>query len=813
MPDPAAVQRLFTAACDLSPADRAAFLAAQCRDDEALRAEVEALLRADAEASLFGEPGLGALRLRLDSGAEPLPERIGPFRVLGELGRGGMGVVYRAQQDQPSREVALKVLGAAGGAAAARARFALEVEALGRLQHPGIASILQAGTFRSAHGEQPYLAMELVHGEPLHAWVRRTRPDLPTRLAVLLEVCDAVHHAHQKGLIHRDLKPGNVFVDRSNHAKVLDFGIARLVDADEDRALRTRTGQLLGTLAYMSPEQASGAPDAVDVRSDVYSLGVLGYELLGERLPLEFGAAPLTESLRRLVDEVPPPLDRLDRRLGGDLATIFATALRKEPERRYASVQALAADLRRHLAHEPIEARPATAAYVIGRFARRHRGLVAGTGLAVVALLAGSGLAVRWALRADAAAVQATAAEELARREEAQAKANAERATRAEATARQEATLTNRVLGFVEELFSAAAPAMALGREITAKEIVEKGLKAVDEGLADEPLLRARLSQFLAQTLGEMGDTRRALPLLAESLATLRRELPADDLRIEQALLNQARGLYEARDLEAAQPLFAEALALHEAAGRPRDGWFARAHEGLGACAFDRGDTGAALRHYTIVQEVRATDPDPDVRAGDCVRLANAHGARGETEQAEQWFAKAHALLQQGDDQLLRATVATNLGALRASQERYAEAEPLFREALASGEAVLGKDHPLLIRRLCNVAAVLSATGRYEEAGPLLERALELGAKGGARFDDGIANSALNLGNVRGAQGRHQEALALYERAAAIYRRLQGPRSPSYADALENMAIAHERLGATEPAAELRRQVEAIRRR
>lgn len=352
-----------------------------------------------------------------------------------------------------------------------------------------------------------------------------------------------------------------------------------------------------------------------------------------------------------------------------------------------------------------------------------------------------------------------------------------------------------------------------MGREITAKQIVEQGLQAIDEGLADDPLLRARLAQFLAQTLGEMGETRRALPLLAESLATLRRELPADDLRIEQGLLNQARGLYTARDVEAAQPLFAEALARHEAAGRPRDRWFARAHEGLGACALDRGDAEAALRHYTLVQELRAADPDTDVRAGDCVRLANAHSARGDAAQAEQWFAKAHELLQRGDNQLLRATVATNLGALRASQERFAEAEPLFREALASGEAVLGKDHPLLIRRLCNVAGVLSATGRYEEAGPLLERALALGAKGGARFDDGIANSALNLGNVRGAQGRHQEALALYEQAAAIYRRLQGARSRAYADALENMAIAHEQLGATEQAAELRRQVEAIRSR
>jgi tetratricopeptide (TPR) repeat protein/predicted Ser/Thr protein kinase len=788
-----AVQRIFAGACDLPPAARAAFLAAECGGDEALRAEVETLLAldtaGDADTGFLGERPLQRVRRELTEPSPAMPERIGPFQILSVLGHGGMGVVYRARQTNPDREVALKVLAPGFCGEAARARFALEAKALGRLQHPGIAHIYEASLGTTDHAG-PYLAMELVRGEPLLQWHERTRPDTATTLRILLEIADAVQHAHQRGLIHRDLKPGNVFVDDHGRAKVLDFGIARLIDDEVDMTMLTQPGQLLGTLAYMSPEQASGQQERVDVRTDVYSIGVLGYQLLTGRLPIDVNGDALTTGLRRIAEEEPSRLGEHDRSLAGDLQTIFAKALRKEPERRYPSMQALGDDLRRFLAHEPIQARPATATYLLARFARRHRGLVAGTVLAFLALVGGTSAALVWAWRADAAAVRATAAE---------------------TKARDEARIANRVLRFVEGLFSAADPEVAQGRTITAKDLVAKGTTDLQAELADEPLLRARLAQFLGTVQSQMGDARTALPLVEEALTTLRRELPPDDPRIAEAVLSKARCLFVGRDPAAALPLFAEALALHEAAGRPQDAFFARCHEGLGACSLDTNDSAAALRHYTIVQQVRAADPDPDVRAGDLVRLANVHSRRGTTEQAEALFAEAHTLLQQGNDPMLAGLVATNLGVLRVNQQRPGDAETLFREALAHGELHFGADHPLLIRRLCNVAGVLSMTGRTAEAAPLLERALALGERGGAQFDDGVANVAMNLGNVRMDQGDAAGALVLYERAAVVYERLGGPRSPDLVEALENQVRAQEELGQSEAADALRDRLDTIR--
>ncbi|MFO1051204.1 MAG: protein kinase [Planctomycetota bacterium] len=783
--DRARLRRIFDAACDLDAAARGVLLDRECTGDPELRAEVEELLRRDQAAALLAEERLAALRGQIESGTARLPERIGRFRVLARIGAGGMGVVYRALQENPEREVAIKVLAPGLGDDATHARFALEAEALGRLQHPGIAQILEAGSYHSEHGEQPYLAMELVGGEALNQWARRRQPAERERLAVLLQVCDAIQHAHQKGLIHRDLKPGNLLVDESARVKVLDFGIARLLDADRDHGLRTRTGQMLGTLSYMSPEQAKGDHDAVDVRSDVYALGVIAYELLSGALPIDVEGQPLTVAVRRVIDDQPVLLGQRDRRIATDLQTIVATALRKEPERRYATVQAFADDLRRYLAYQPVLARPASFGYVVRRFARRHRGLVVGSAAAVLALCAGTALAVAWALRA----------------------------ARAEGEAREEAKIADGVSDFVEHLFAGASPAAANGREITAKELVLRGVKRVGASLADEPLFRARLERFLGTVLTELGEAKTARPLLDDALTTLRASLPADDTRIGEAILSKARNLFLGHDVVAAEPLFDEALAWHERMGRPRDEFFARCHEGLGACALERRGLDEALAHFETMRAVRAADPDPAVRARDLVRMANLRRLRGETQLAEMLFVQAHQLAQQGDDAMLRANLATNLGVLRAGQQRLDEAESLSRESLEVGERLLGVEHPLLVRRLCNLAGVLSQTGRQEQAVPLLERALAIGAKAGAEQDDGVASAATNLGNLREQQGRSDDAVALYERAIAIYERFGPARSRELADTIENMALAVEHLGDKERAAALRERVAAIRGR
>ena len=360
-------------------------------DDASLRAEVRELL-ATLDSAPAAEPALPAAALLAQAWPpERFAEDFCGFRIVRRLAAGGMGVVYEAEQAHPRRRVALKVLHVGTTSEEEHKRFKREAEILARLKHPGIAQVHVFGMAPTPAGESPFLAMELVDGVPLNLYASRV--DARGRLELLARVCDAVAHAHANGVIHRDLKPSNILVTSSGEPKVLDFGVARLLDADS--ALRTRTGQIIGTLAYMSPEQAMGHVDRVEARSDVYALGVLGYEMLCGRLPHEIGSGSLADGIRRIVEEEPPEPSSLDRRLRGDVSLILRKALAKEPDRRYAGAAALAEDIRRHLRDEPIAARPPTAAYQLRKFVRRHRTLVGGIAATMAALVVGLVLAVR----------------------------------------------------------------------------------------------------------------------------------------------------------------------------------------------------------------------------------------------------------------------------------------------------------------------------------------------------------------------------------------------------------------------------------
>src|SRR3954465_10009212 len=294
------------------------------------------------------------------------PTHIARYEVLGILGAGGMGIVYEAQQQNPRRRVALKVIRTTVVSRALLRRFEIEADVLGRLDHPGIARVYEAGTASDdgTSGPQPFFAMELVRGRRIDAYVAAASPDLRQRVEILIKLCDAVHHAHQKGVIHRDLKPANVLVTDDGQPKTLDFGVARVTDGDVAvTTMQTDTGQLVGTLQYMSPEQALGAAREIDTRCDVYALGAIAYELLAGRLPHVLHNKPLPEALRIIREDEPTRLSTIDRPLAGDLETIVGKAVGKEKDRRYASAGELAADLRRYLDDEPIAALPPSAWY------------------------------------------------------------------------------------------------------------------------------------------------------------------------------------------------------------------------------------------------------------------------------------------------------------------------------------------------------------------------------------------------------------------------------------------------------------------
>jgi eukaryotic-like serine/threonine-protein kinase len=396
------VQELFDRAVALPLARRAAFLAATCADEPALHAEVASLLACDAEFT-EGDGDAGVLKSPLVRAPGPAnsradesppaawppgpPVRIGRYRVLRRIAEGGMGAVYEAEQDSPHRPVALKVIRPGLLSPAMLKRFAQEVEVLGRLRHPGIAQIHEAGM---AEDGQPFFAMELIRGLPLDEYANGQVLDLAARVGLVARVCDAVQHAHDRGVIHRDLKPANILVEETGQSKVLDFGVARATGADLLTAAGlTRTGQLLGTPNYMSPEQVTADPAAVDRRADVYALGVILFELAAHRLPYRLEDRPLAEAARLILEHDPPRLGSLDSELGGDVETIVAKALEKDPARRYQSAATLAEDLRRWLAHKPILARPPSALYHLGKFARRNKALVGGVAATGAALLLG----------------------------------------------------------------------------------------------------------------------------------------------------------------------------------------------------------------------------------------------------------------------------------------------------------------------------------------------------------------------------------------------------------------------------------------
>jgi len=747
-------------------------------------AAVDAILRAHPDLSDRVRERLdvlGRLGLVGEPPAEARPERIGDYEIAGVLGRGGMGVVYEALQRAPRRSVALKVLRAMPGEAS-RGRFRHEAQLLARLQHPGIAQVYQVGEAAVGGLTVPFFAMELVRGAPIDAYARDAGLDVRRRLELVAGVADAVHHAHQKGVVHRDLKPANVLVDEHGRPRVLDFGIARAIDPDlELETLRTEVGELVGTLAYMSPEQAGGEPAQVDSRTDVYSLGVLAYELLSGRLPCPVDGRPVLAVLQAIRDADPPPLSTFDRALRGDVETIVAKALEKDKERRYSSAHELAADLRRFLANEPIAARPATAAYQLAKFARRHRALVGGA--AAVVLVLALGLAGTLA--------------------------GLVRAARERDDAERRFQHANVVLEFQKRMFATADPR----REgVRVEDLLDRAVLLLEEQRA--PLEDAALRLMLGEAYEGLGLYAKADPLIAAAAATFERELGLEDLQT-LAARSRLAALYAhpmVRLDDAERTIAGVAQAARRAHGPTHDVTLsARLVEAT--IAFERGRNVDAVG---IAREVLALGgPERQQWVAAKKLLSRALQALGEIEEAIAVAREVHTLIleRRGRDHPDTWSAMDTLGNMLLAEGRLEEGCALVDELLELRREHLGQAHPDTLNALSNAALGRYQRGDFARSTELLREVLaELEELYPPGHPERLAT--LNtLGSAYVMLGRSADAEPILAEVVARTRELRGPEHQDTLVSMTNHALALSKLRCFDEAAELYLEVVDVQRR
>ena len=738
-------------------ADIASIVAAE---DPAIRPRLEAELSALArELSTPPEPAPRA--------APGIPERIDDYRILAKIGEGGMGTVFEAVHETTRRRVALKVVRSDLTSDQVRRRFEREARLLGHLHHPGIAQIHDAGLSDPGDGGRPlpYLVMELVRGRPLTAHADGRRLDVRQRLALVRRICDAVQHAHDQGIVHRDLKPANILVHEPptttaslsdswaagvGMPKVLDFGIARMLEDGMEASLRTQTGQLVGTIAYMSPEQLDGHGDDIDGRTDVYALGVMLYELLAHRLPHDLTGLSVPAAIARLRDEDPAPLGRLDTALTGDVEIIVAKALEKDRTRRYATAAALAADLQRHLDDVPISARAPDAIDRLAKFARRNRGLFQGI-VAAVAILVISLVVVSWlALEQSRLRVAAEDARDDAEQRRRIAAATADflddmlsQANLDRAGNRRDTLLFDVLVAaaegideaFPDDPASRAAVRRTLGMAFLSQAEADRALYQVESARREIHAAHGAHSREAALVENDVGRALEELERFDESEAAYRRSvelgrrLGLDAEVVTQSLHNLASVLERVGRVDEALELHRQSLELSERHHGTASAEAALSHNNLGTLLEYTGDFDTAETHYHRALEIRRSLYDGPHRhiANSLNNLAVLHHRNRDYAAAEALHREALAMREVLFD-ADHPDVAGSRAALAGIAYKHLDletAERLYREALAPMRSRLGPDHTLTLSTGVNLSLVLSDQGKLDDAYELLRPAVD----------------------------------------------------------------------------------------
>ncbi|HSG06884.1 MAG TPA: serine/threonine-protein kinase [Longimicrobiales bacterium] len=744
------------------------------------------------------------------------PDTIGPYHVLNVIGEGGMGVVYAAEQLHPvRRRVAIKMMKVGLDSREVVARFQAEREALAVMDHPGIAKILDAGVSESG---RPYFVMELVKGIRIDEYCDRFRLTVPERLELFIQLCQAVQHAHQKGVIHRDLKPTNVLVteqDMRAVPKIIDFGIAKATAQHlSDAPVVTTLGQAMGTLAYMSPEQAEGSELDVDTRADIYSLGIILFELLVGRVPLDPKEKGIPQFLSQLVSrETPAPT--LSNRLGdpaaaaqargidpaallrlirGDLQWIVMKAIDKDRGRRYETANGFALDLGRFLADEPVLARPPSTRYRLTKMVRRHRGVAVAGALAVVALALGATAAGVGFVRARAATRQAQAAR-------AQAETEA-------ATARQ-------VSDFLINLFEVNDPMVARGGLMTVREILDRGARRVDAELPDQPVVQARMMSAMGTVYQGLGLYDDALALLQRALVLREASLTPDDLEVAESLQRLGNLQRDRGDLEASEVNLGKALIIQEAKLGPDADEVGHTLLSLGSTILARGRPAEAepLLTRALAMEERVLGSEHEKVAAVVQELGTVAYYLGEYPKASQYWARAISIRERqlGPDHPEIASALNNLGGVYYLEGRYDEALRSYEQARAIWAKALEPDHPRFGVVLTNIGETYVALGRLDDAEALLLEGLRIKERNLSPNEPSIATTLTALADTYRDQGRMGAAEPRYLRALQILETVFGTNHPRLRPVLEPYAEMLRRDGRQEAATAVERRISELR--